>query len=84
LSERIADVENRSREHWSQLGERLGQLELMTDARSYEQAIGFAEQGEQAERLMSCFGLTEGEADLVKLLHGDKDRNERERRNGTS
>ena len=62
-----------SREHWVQFGERLGQLELMTDARSYEQAIGFAEQGEQADRLMTCFGLTEGEADLVRLLHGEKD-----------
>ena len=70
LTERVTDIESRSREHWTQLGERLGQLELITDARSYEQAIGFAQQGEQADRLMSCFGLTEGEANLVRLLHG--------------
>jgi hypothetical protein len=54
------------------LGERLGQLELATEARSYEQAIGCAERGEEAERLISCFGLTEGEANLVTLLHGER------------
>ena len=72
LAVRIAEIETRSREHWVQFGERLGQLELMTDARSYEQAIGFAQQGEHADRLRACFGLTEGEADLVRLLHGEK------------
>ena len=41
----------------SRLGERLGQLELATEARSYEQAIGCAERGEESARLISCFGL---------------------------
>jgi hypothetical protein len=72
LAVRVVEIEARSREHWVQFGERLGQLELMTDVRAYEQAIGFAQQGEQADRLMTCFGLTEGEADLVRLLHGEK------------
>ena len=53
---------------------RLGQLELATEVRSYEQAIGSAERGEESSRLISCFGLTEGEADLVTLLHGDPSR----------
>jgi hypothetical protein len=56
------------------LGERLGQLELATDTRSYEQAIGCAEKGEETARLISCFGLTEGEADLVVLLHSEASR----------
>lgn len=37
-----------------------GQLELATEARSYEQTIGRAERGEASTRLISCFGLTEG------------------------
>ncbi len=73
LEQRLGAVEGRVRDDLGQLGERLAQLELSTEARSYEQAIGFAERGEQADRLISCFGLTEGEADLVTLLHGDRD-----------
>jgi hypothetical protein len=71
LTERVAAVESRGREDLSQVAQRLGQLELATESRSYEQAIGCAERGEDAERLISCFGLTEGEAKLVTLLHGD-------------
>jgi hypothetical protein len=67
-------TEHRSREQLDRLGDRLGQLELATEQRSYEQAIGCAERGEEAARLISCFGLTEGEADLVTLLHGDPER----------
>jgi hypothetical protein len=74
VAERVALLENRGREDLSQLTQRLGQLELATESRSYEQAIGCAERGEQAERLISCFGLTEGEANLVTLLHGERDR----------
>ena len=65
---------DRGREDLVQLGERLGQLELATEARSYEQAIDCAEKGEETSRLISCFGLTEGEADLVMLLHGESAR----------
>lgn len=65
---------NQDRADLSRLGERLGQLEVATDTRSYEQAIGCAERGEETARLISCFGLTEGEADLVMLLHGEASR----------
>ena len=64
----------REREDIGRLGERLGQLERATDSGSYEQAIGCAEKGEETSRLISCFGLTEGEADLVMLLHGEASR----------
>ena len=74
LARRVAASEQRGREDFSRLGERLGQLELATEVRSYEQAIGSAERGEESARLISCFGLTEGEADLVTLLHGDPSR----------
>ena len=74
LAERVATLEQRSREDVGRLGERVGQLEMATDSRSYEQAITSAEHGEEAARLIACFGLTEGEADLVRLLHGDRSR----------
>ncbi|HEX5048642.1 MAG TPA: DUF2802 domain-containing protein [Gammaproteobacteria bacterium] len=74
IAERVGSLENRGREDLSQLAQRLGQLELAVESRSYEQAIGCAERGEEAERLISCFGLTEGEANLVTLLHGERAR----------
>jgi len=80
LVDRVGSLENRGREDLSQLTQRLGQLELAIESRSYEQAIGCAERGEEADRLISCFGLTEGEANLVTLLHGDRARRP-ERRN---
>jgi hypothetical protein len=74
VAELLAAAERRAREDLAQLAERFGQLELAVEARSYEQAIDCAERGEEAERLISCFGLTEGEANLVTLLHGDRAR----------
>lgn len=69
---RIANGDRRVRGELARLGERVGQLELRSEVRPYAQAISLAEKGEQAERLVSCFGLTEGEASLVSLLHGDR------------
>ena len=57
LAARVAANDQRGREDLSRLGERLGQLELATETRSYEQAIGCAERGEESARLISCFGL---------------------------
>lgn len=74
LKARVEASDHREREDFGRLGERLGQLELATEARSYEQAIGCAEKGEETSRLISCFGLTEGEADLVMLLHNEESR----------
>lgn len=74
LAARVAASEDRGRENATKLSERLGQIELATEARSYEQAIDCAEKGEETARLISCFGLTEGEADLVVLLHGEASR----------
>jgi hypothetical protein len=74
LATRVATLERHGREDLGRLGERLGQLELATESRSYEQAITSAEHGEEVTRLITCFGLTEGEAELVTLLHGDKAR----------
>ena len=71
LAVRVAASDNRGREDLGRLGERLGQLELATEERSYEQAIDCAGRGEASARLIACFGLTEGEAELVTLLHGD-------------
>jgi hypothetical protein len=74
LAARVEASDHRGREDLGRLGERLGQLELATEARSYDQAIGYAERGEDSARLIACFGLTEGEAELVTLLHGDSSR----------
>jgi len=72
LSAQVCLLADRGRADMAQIGERLGQIELATEERSYEQAITCAERGEDPERLISCFGLTEGEAKLVTLLHGDR------------
>ena len=74
VAKRLEMSASQGRAGLSRLGERLGQLELATESRSYEQAIGCAEKGEEPARLISCFGLTEGEADLVMLLHGETSR----------
>ena len=74
LARRVAASDLRGREDARRLGERLGQLELAMETQSYEQAIVGAERGEESARLISCFGLTEGEADLVMLLHGEASR----------
>jgi uncharacterized protein DUF2802 len=54
----------------SQINERLGQLELRGEGRPYDQAIALSQRGADAGRLMSHYGLTRGEADLVSLVHG--------------
>jgi hypothetical protein len=74
LKRRVVASDERGREDTRRLGERLGQLELAMETQSYEQAIVGAERGEESARLISCFGLTEGEADLVMLLHGEASR----------
>ena len=74
LKRRVVASEKRACEDARRLGERLGQLELAMETQSYEQAIVGAERGEESARLISCFGLTEGEADLVLLLHGEASR----------
>ena len=74
LKARVEASDHRGREDFTRIGERLGQLELATETRSYEQAIGCAEKGEETSRLISCFGLTEGEADLVMMLHSEASR----------
>lgn len=76
----VRAAERASREQLARLMDRLGRLELRSDARGYEQAIHYAARGERAERLVSYFGLTEGEAALVSLLHGDRARDARDRR----
>ena len=74
LVARVATLDQRGRDDLNRLVERVGQLEIATDSQSYEQAITSAEHGEDADRLITCFGLTEGEAQLVRLLHGNRAR----------
>lgn len=54
----------------AQMAERLGQLELRGEGRPYDQAIALVRRGADAERLISHYGLSRGEADLVALVHG--------------
>jgi hypothetical protein len=82
LSSQVALLADRGRADLTQISERLGQLELATEERSYEQAITCAERGEDPERLVSVFGLTEGEANLVTLLHGERQRAPKRRATG--
>ncbi len=55
-----------------QMGERLGQLELRGEGRPYDQAIALVRRGADAGRLMTNYGLSRGEADLVALVHGSR------------
>ena len=70
LTVRLVKSERRQCQQLKRLEDRLGRLELRGEGRPYEQAISLAAQGEDMARLVSCFGLTAGEASLVSLLHG--------------
>ena len=70
---KLALSEAKTEAQIGQLSERFGQFELRSNGRPYEQAISLAETGEQADRLVSCFGLAEAEAHLISLLHGVRD-----------
>ena len=72
LTVRMVNSERRNGRQLKRLEERVGQLELRGEGRPYEQAITLAAQGEDTARLVSCFGLTAGEASLVSLLHGGR------------
>jgi hypothetical protein len=56
----------------SQLNDRLGQLEVRGDGRPYDHAIALVRHGADADRLVTHFGLSRGEADLVSLVHGGR------------
>jgi outer membrane murein-binding lipoprotein Lpp len=51
------------------LADRLGPLELGSAGRSYDLAIEAASRGAARDDLVSRFGLSPGEADLVLALH---------------
>lgn len=55
-----------------QMSERLGQLELRGEGRPYDQAIALVRRGADADRLMTNYGLSRGEADLLALVHGGR------------
>lgn len=52
--------------------ERIGQLEVRNEGRSYDEAITLARRGANPDRLMTNFGLSRGEADLVALMHNQR------------
>ncbi|HZF16671.1 MAG TPA: DUF2802 domain-containing protein [Steroidobacteraceae bacterium] len=54
------------------VSERIGQLEVRNEGRSYDQAITLARRGADPARLMTNFGLSRGEADLVALMHNQR------------
>ena len=72
LTDRLAASDGRTAARLAGLEARVAQLERRGSNLYYEQAINLAEHGEKAERLVSCFGLPEAEADLIKLLHGER------------
>jgi len=67
----LARVE-RAEAELDRLGDRLGRLELRGQSPAYEQAIDLAAKGGGAKRLVTYFGLSEGEATLVRRLHGKR------------
>lgn len=74
LAKRLAEDRERASAQLIRLEERIAQLNLRTDARPYEQAIALAEHGAEKNSLSRTLGLTQGEAELVSLLHGARAR----------
>ena len=74
MAARLAEERRRSSAQLVRLEERIAQLNLRTDARPYEQAIALAEHGAEQRSLSRTLGLTQGEAELVSLLHGSRTR----------
>jgi biopolymer transport protein ExbB/TolQ len=72
MSVRVGRRLRRAEKQLARTSERLGQLELRVEGRSYDQAITLARRGADANRLMSNLGLSRGEADLVALLHRER------------
>jgi hypothetical protein len=60
------------------------QLEVATGSGSYEQAITSGERGEDVARLIACGGLTEGEADLLRLPHDARSRSAELKKNSVT
>jgi hypothetical protein len=60
----------KAEQQMQQLQDRLGFIELRNEGRAYDQAINLARRGADATKLVSDFGMSQGEADLVSLLHG--------------
>jgi len=74
LAKRQKEDRRLASEQLVRLEERIAQLNLRTDARPYEQAIALAEHGAEQKSLSRTLGLTQGEAQLVSLLHGARPR----------
>jgi hypothetical protein len=54
------------------VADRVALVELRGSAQSFDLAIDSARRGTDSGRLTQQFGLSRGEADLVKRLHGRK------------
>ena len=74
LDPRLEAHEAAVNERLGRIADRIGQIELRSESRALEHAIDQAARG-NAERLVKNFGLTEGEASLVCLLHGGTEDN---------
>jgi hypothetical protein len=57
---------------YSQVADRVDQLELRGTAQCFDQAIDSARRGADSGKLTQLFGLSRSEADLVTRLHGRK------------
>lgn len=60
--------------HLKQLSDRLALLEARGEGRDYERAISLVRKGADAGKLVSNFGMSRGEAELVARLHGQQKR----------
>ncbi len=66
VGQRVLEVERRQRH----LAQRQEQLDLYESANQpYEQAIRLARRGMPAHELMDVCGISQGEAELINLLH---------------
>ncbi len=81
ISQRIACTlelrVEKAEKHIRQLMERQGQLALSGEGRPYDLAIDLVRRGADADKLISNFGMSHGEAHLVTLMHGGRSRKQR-------
>src|SRR5262245_23865343 len=70
VNARIGKRLRKSERRVEELRDLVAQLEARGEARAYDQAINLVRQGGDASKLVSNFGLSRGEAELVSLVHG--------------
>jgi hypothetical protein len=74
VNARIGKRLRKTERRFEELRDQVAQYEARGETRAYDQAINLVRQGGDASKLVSNFGLSRGEAELVSLVHGRRRR----------